>query len=70
MAVPAVLLKRLVALERSFDLDGSNAIKVFIFHPEEGIPYWDPEPPEAWQQAHPKGHAVILEVRDMSRQAV
>jgi hypothetical protein len=36
-------------------LDGSNAIKVFIFHPEENIPFWDPEPPEAWQQAHLKG---------------
>ena len=42
-----------------------NFLKVFIYHPEEDIPFWDPEPPEAWQQAYPRGHAVILEVRDM-----
>lgn len=64
MAIPAVLLKRLETLERSCNLDGRNAIKVFIFHPGETIPYWDPESPEAWQQAHLKGHAIILEVRD------
>ncbi len=46
MAIPAVLLKRLEVLERSFDLDGSNVIKVFAFHPEEDVPYWDPEPPK------------------------
>jgi hypothetical protein len=58
------LKKRLEALEKSFDLEGSRAIKAFIYHPEETIPYWDPEPPGAWQQVHPKGHAVILEVRN------
>ena len=64
MAITAVLKKRLESLERGFDLEGSKAIKVFIFHPEEKVPFWDPEPPDAWQQAHPKGHAVILQVRD------
>jgi hypothetical protein len=64
MLTAATLLKRLVTLERVFDLGGSKAIKVFMFYPEEDVPYWDPEPPDAWQQAHPKGHAVILQVRD------
>lgn len=63
MAFPACFKKRLEALEKSFDLEGSRAIKVFIYHPEEVIPYWDPEPPEAWQEAHPKGYAVVLERR-------
>jgi len=65
MAIPAVLLKRLEVLERSFDLDGSNVIKVFAFHPEEDVPYWDPEPPEAWKEIHPKGKSVLLEIRNM-----
>ena len=64
MLTAATLLKRLVTLERGFDLEGSKAIKIFIFYPEEDVPFWDPEPPNAWQQAHPKGHAVILQVRD------
>ena len=64
MLTAATLLKRLVTLERGFDLGGSKAIKVFMFYPEEDVPFWDPEPPDAWQQAHPKGHAVILQVRD------
>jgi hypothetical protein len=64
MLTAATLLKRLVTLERGFDLGGSKAIKVFMFYPEEDVPFWDPEPPDAWQQAHPRGHAVILQVRD------
>jgi len=55
--------KRLETLKNSFDLKGREAIKVFIYHPEEGIPFWDPEPPEAWQEVHPKGYAIILERR-------
>lgn len=62
MSLPAGLLKRLEALECR--LDGRDLIKVFIFHPDEAKPYWDPEPPEAWQQANPKGHAVILQFKD------
>jgi hypothetical protein len=62
MAVPASLLKRLESMECR--LDSRNDLKVFIYHPEENIPYCDPESPEAWQQVHPKGHAVLLEVRD------
>ena len=62
MAVPASLLKRLESLECR--LDNRNDLKVFIYHPEETIPYWDPESLEAWQQVHSKGHAVLLEVRD------
>ena len=65
MAIPAALKKRIEALENRFDLEGRKAIKVFIYHPEEDIPYWDPEPPEAWQNANPKGHAVILQVRNL-----
>jgi ketosteroid isomerase-like protein len=57
------LKKRLEILENSFDLKGRGDIKVFIYHPEEDIPFWNPEPPETWQEAHPKGHAVILERR-------
>jgi hypothetical protein len=57
------LKKRLETLENSFDLKGREAIKVFICHPGEDIPFWDPEPPETWQKMHPKGHAVILERR-------
>lgn len=64
MLTAATLIKRLVTLERGFDLGGSKAIKVFMFYPEEDVPFWDPEPPDAWQQAHPKGYAVILQVRD------
>jgi hypothetical protein len=64
VAIPAALKRRIKALEYKHDLDGSRALKVFIYHPEEDIPYWDPEPPEAWQQAHPKGCAVILQVRN------
>lgn len=64
MLTAATLLKRLVTPERGFDLGGSKAIKVFMFYPEEDVPFWDPEPPDAWQQAHPRGHAVILQVRD------
>ena len=63
MAIPAALKKRIEALENRFDLEGRKAIKVFIYHPEEDIPYWDPEPPEAWQKVHPKRNAVILERR-------
>lgn len=65
MSLPPGLKKRLAALEYKLDPEGSRAFKVFIYHPEEDVPYWDPEPPEAWQQAYPKGHALILEVRDM-----
>ncbi|AKB47608.1 hypothetical protein MSKOL_1831 [Methanosarcina sp. Kolksee] len=64
MFFPACFKKRLEDLEKSFDLEGSRAIKVFIYYPEEDIPYWDPESPEAWREAHPKGHAVILERRN------
>ena len=66
MALPASLLKRLEALECKIDPEGKNALKVFIFHPEAERPFWSPEPPEAWQQSHPKGKAVILQRRDMS----
>lgn len=62
MVIPVVLLKRLEALE--CQLDCRDEIKVFMYYPEEKPPYWNPESPEIWQQAHPKGHAVILEVRD------
>lgn len=66
MAIPAALKRRIEALEYKLDPDGSRALKVFVYHPEEEVPFWDPEPPEAWQQAHPKGHAVILEVRSFA----
>ena len=65
MTLPVGFKKRLEALEYRLDPEGSRALKVFIYHPEEDLPFWDPEPPEAWQMAYPKGHAIILEVRDI-----
>lgn len=67
MVIPVVLLKRLEALE--CQLDGRDEIKVFMYHPEENPPYWNPEPPEAWQQFHPKGKAILLTMRDCGGQA-
>lgn len=63
MTIPVALKKWIGTLEKSFDLEGSRVTKVFIYHPEEDIPYWDPESPETWQEANPKGNAVILERR-------
>lgn len=62
MAIPSSLKRRLNTLESK--LDGRDAIKVFIYHPEEDTPYWTPEPPDTWQNANPKGHAVLLQVRN------
>lgn len=59
MAIPVAPLRRLETLENRSDLEGSRAIKVFIYHSEEDMPFWYPEPPEAWQEAHPKGHMVF-----------
>ena len=47
MAVPATLLNRLKDLEYSFDIEGRGIIKTFIYHHEEDVPFWDPEPPKA-----------------------
>ena len=34
MSIHAGFLKKIIALERSFDFDGSDAVKVFIFYPK------------------------------------
>jgi len=62
MAVPSSLKRRLNALESK--LDGRDAVKVFIYYPEEVTPYWTPESPDTWQNANPNGHAILLQVRN------
>ena len=48
-------------------LNSSEAIKVFIYYPEEQPPYWKPEEPSEWKKANLFGHAVILKVVDCSK---
>ena len=62
MAISAALLKRLNALECR--LDGSNDMKIFYHFIEEKPIRWEPEDPAPWQQAHPKGRAIIFKVMD------
>jgi hypothetical protein len=65
MAIPVALKKRLEALEYRFD--DSNDMKIFYHFIEEDPIRWEPGDPVSWQQAHPKGRAIILKFMDCGR---
>lgn len=63
MTISQASIKRKVeALEARSD--GSNDLKIFIYHHEADVPFWEPEDPANWQKLHPNGKAILLEARD------
>jgi hypothetical protein len=61
----AAIKKRLEALENA--LNANAALKIFVYHPEADVPFWEPEDPAKWQKLHPKGNAVLLVTEDCSK---
>jgi len=59
---PASIKRKVEALEAISNC--SNDLKIFIYHPEEDVPFWEPEDPAKWQKLHPKGKAVRLVMTD------
>lgn len=53
--------KRIKSLENR---SGGPGVKIFMYDSENGK--WDPEPPDNWKAAHPKGVAVTLASVDAS----
>ncbi len=60
MTSHATIKKRLSALE----IPEGEELQIFLHSVDEFLERWDPMDPKTWTNAHPNGHAVILEIMD------